>query len=308
MGPREVLRFRALDLMWRNLFFPLLYISLVSDAWSVSVADEARETLKRVLQEESKWIKVHAAEALLPFGETERVARVFLSENEQFGQEPAYRIGIWRVLAQARSPERSYWHQKITEAFRDKNAVDRLFALESLCKLGDPLDASILRDVVEWAVSAAGRERVFAEWLDWQQGDATALARLTAALSSSDPLARLRASYILRQIGSREAPVLAALAHAAAVEPADTPARPYVVGAAFALKADPARLKEWRRELEERALSGVPGSAYEAFQSLQPDLRADDIARVRGQLHAAHGDIRIAASQAILIVASKSHE
>src|SRR5690606_22576845 len=92
------------------------------------------EDLRQILGEQHEWVKVHAAEFLLQLGQPEGVKEAFVSENEQFGDKAPYRIGIWRVLAQAETSEqkKQRWVGKIKKAFLDPRGSDRLHAIETL--------------------------------------------------------------------------------------------------------------------------------------------------------------------------------
>ena len=104
---------------------------------SAELRQNTRQTALRVLraamESEQRWIKVHAAEALLSLGESQDVARTFEIELAARGGEPQYRIGIWRVLAQAAQTDqqREPWITKIVAAFRDPRSPDRLHAAET---------------------------------------------------------------------------------------------------------------------------------------------------------------------------------
>lgn len=104
---------------------------------SRNVREQSVEILRTTLNREEEWVKVHAAEYLLWAGYPEGVKDVFLKENEVRGTRSRYRIGIWRVLAQAseREEEKAKWLGKILEAFRQEDGPDRIHAAETLAKL-----------------------------------------------------------------------------------------------------------------------------------------------------------------------------
>jgi len=105
---------------------------------SETLRDEAVEKLQETLNSDLKWEKVHAAEFLLNLGYTNGVYETFLKEGKDRGGEYYYRIGIWRVLAQASSSpeEKQQWLDSIVTAFKNPIAPDRLHAVEALAKLG----------------------------------------------------------------------------------------------------------------------------------------------------------------------------
>lgn len=127
--------------LWRDLLIENGYLVL-SDLKDYpnnkQMFKKAKDDLISVLYHEERWIKVHAAEFLI--WESQSVPAVreeFLKENERFGDIPQYRIGIWRVLAQAalNDQERAVWVNKIVEVYANENNTDRLHAIESLAKL-----------------------------------------------------------------------------------------------------------------------------------------------------------------------------
>jgi len=127
--------------LWRDLLIENGYLVL-SDLKDYpnnkQMFKKAKDDLISVLYHEERWIKVHAAEFLI--WESQSVPAVreeFLKENERFGDIPQYRIGIWRVLAQAalNDQERAVWVNKIAEVYANENNTDRLHAIESLAKL-----------------------------------------------------------------------------------------------------------------------------------------------------------------------------
>lgn len=105
---------------------------------SDQLVQKSATELSTVLKNEKKFIKVHAAEFLLWLHlNRDTVYQTFINENEQYGTEPKYRIGIWRVLAQASADEqeKNQWIEKIMNVFIDGNATDRIHAAETLAKL-----------------------------------------------------------------------------------------------------------------------------------------------------------------------------
>ncbi len=84
----------------------------------------ALEQLHSTLSSNFEWEKVHAAEFLLNLGYPENVYETFLKEEEQKGDEIYYRIGIWRVLAQAslKSEDKQHWIDSIASVFSSPNS------------------------------------------------------------------------------------------------------------------------------------------------------------------------------------------
>lgn len=173
------------------------------------VRRRAVTALREGLAEQQRWVKVHAAEFLLALSYPRDVRGEIRQELERYGDQPEYRIGLWRVLARAaRTPaERQEYVDKIEAAARDANAADRLHAVESLAKLGVVVDEPTANHIDAWAADAADAEKVFVSWLlhlsghdsvdaDRQQGEIVSLLR------SDDAITRLRAAFVLANLGS----------------------------------------------------------------------------------------------------------
>lgn len=121
---------------------------------------QALTDLKSLLHSEKEWIKVHAAEFLLWENQAvDEVREVYLQEERLFGDVPKYRIGIWRVLAQAAvDPQnRKHWVDKIVAAYLDTAGEDRLHAIETLAKLKVPI-------VHGMEDSLTGSMRIYSLW------------------------------------------------------------------------------------------------------------------------------------------------
>ena len=115
--------------------------TLAGDAEPPWVTQALRErsvaVLRKVMDSEERWVKVHAAEYLLEAGYPEGIRDVFLAEASIYGNQPQYRIGIWCVLARAADSEQEQakWIGKIRDVFVDATAPDRPHAAETLAKL-----------------------------------------------------------------------------------------------------------------------------------------------------------------------------
>ncbi len=285
--------------------FPLLLLGLAGFTHSLGAVEPgkaARATLWKIVREESAWTKVHAAEVLLAAGEREPIADTFRREQELHGQEKNYRVGIWRVMAQACPGERPLWWNKIAAAFLDPRAPDRLFALESLAKLGDPLTPELTAAVSSWAASAPLAERVFADWIEAQQGRPAGIKHLIEGLQSVEVLARYRSAYALRRLQCSDPEALAALRAAARTEPAESIARPVVIGAAYALAAESEQMANWRRALDQMISKGGP-AAYDALQAWPTHGSDADLPFLVALLQHAEADVRTGAAGAILSIA-----
>lgn len=228
----------------------------------------ARAALERALAEDTGWVRVHAAEALIAIGEGAIARATYERELLALEAGPA-RVGAWRVLAAtARTDtERAAWVRKIADVLGVPGAADRLQAIESLCKLRAPITDTVLAQAK--AMNAGPEpERPLANWALHIAGDSSAVSTLVALLGSTDPVVRLRAAYALRWIGAPTDATRAAVATAMEAEPADSLARPYLLSAALVLEAAPARHVAWLRLAEEVLQHGVAGARYELSQTV----------------------------------------
>ncbi|SDD84030.1 hypothetical protein [Niabella drilacis] len=127
---------------WSAGFFAGMLL-LAAGAGSAFARDPVYiKDLRQLLQGQQEWIKVHVAEYLVWSGAAvNEVYRIFREEDRLYAAVPKYRIGIWRVLAQASrsKKERARWVRKIAAVYRDTTAPDRLHAIETLSKLRYPV-------------------------------------------------------------------------------------------------------------------------------------------------------------------------
>jgi hypothetical protein len=171
------------------------------------VSKKALNELLMILKKQPEFIKVHAAEYLIWLGHTEEVRKEFLHENELHGDQPKYRIGIWRVLSQTEKnlQDKQQWNGKIYQAFGDLNGPDRLHASETLAKLQlspgekypEATQKSLLSDnknlqvYTLWATSYASKDSL----------NKNREKFIVKALNDTTVDVRKISSYILRRMG-----------------------------------------------------------------------------------------------------------
>jgi peptidoglycan hydrolase-like protein with peptidoglycan-binding domain len=171
------------------------------------VSKKALNELLMILKKQPEFIKVHAAEYLIWLGHTEEVRKEFLHENELHGDQPKYRIGIWRVLSQTEKnlQDKQQWNGKIYQAFGDLNGPDRLHASETLAKLQlspgekypEATQKSLLSDnknlqvYTLWATSYASKDSL----------NKNRERFIVKALNDTTVDVRKISSYILRRMG-----------------------------------------------------------------------------------------------------------
>ena len=201
---------------------------------------EAIQILQSNLITQSEWVKVHSAEFLLWTGHPEGIKDVFLEEEKKFGKDSPYRIGIWRVLAQAetKAEEKEKWIQKILQAFTDENGKDRVHAAETLAKLRiSPLKD--YPDITRRAMEANNKSlSLYTRW-------GNCYVSLDSLISVRDTFFELMlskkenvtykslAAYVIRQLDKLDKEQWNLLAQSALSEPEDSDIRLHLLNAAF---------------------------------------------------------------------------
>lgn len=166
---------------------------------------ESLATLREVMGTQERWVKVHAAEWLLELGYPQGIAEEFHAELEKYGDEPEYRVGIWRVLAKIpqSARESKAWIDKIKAASIDPKSPDRVHATESLAKLGVSLSSAETASVTNSIKSDDVRLASYSQWLLAVNGDKrkVQIERLCTFLESPDVDSRRIAAYALQFLG-----------------------------------------------------------------------------------------------------------
>ena len=262
---------------------------------------KALHVLRTALEEQERWIKVHAAEALLSLDEPQGVTRIFESELASKGVEPQYRIGVWRVLAQAarRDQQREPWISRILAAFLDTAGPDRLHAAETLAKLGYHASARET-DAFELAArTGPGPLAASARWVLANSGRANGDMLLAELLRSDDSGTRGNAAYAIRHRPKLSSAAWKQLAGAVLKAPRDDNGRVYLISAAF-VHAPLDQMAHFKAELLTYANTGTSEEKYEACAALAKDGQDDDVPLLIGLLDNNDPDVRVGAAQAIL--------
>ena len=273
------------------------------------VREKSVETLRRALDTQERWVKVHAAEYLVRLDYPQGVREEFLEELSEFGHQPKYRVGIWRVLARAAFQEqaRDRWIAQVRLAFDDPDGPDRLHAVESLAKLGYRIQldregfmprAPGDRVFQEAARAEAGPMAAYARWVLANSGRRGGAEWIADLLASPDGPTRTAAAYALRHLKEIPAEAQERLSAAAAAEP-QSPVRVFLVTAA-AVHAGPDRQETFRQDLIAYARRGSPAQQYQACETLAQIGGAEDLPLLAELLDAADADVRSAAANAIL--------
>lgn len=285
-------------------------------------ANRALQVLRDGLRDQSRWVKVHAAEFLLDLSRAEGVRAAFEQELTRHEIDVPYRIGIWRVLARsgATPNARRTYIRRIIEAAIDPDGGDRVHATETLAKLGVALNTTDARAIAAWAEEAPPAEAAFAHWAATRSNDRAGVAdhesRIATMLNHPDPVARLRAAYALSHLdspaeSSRRA-LNAAANRAMDSQPTDrveTLADAYVLSAAWKLAAAESdqtgpdqTVDACRSELERRARR-VPAVAIVFANRMAVNGRSTDSTSLLAAWMddpSTDPDLRLSAANAIL--------
>jgi HEAT repeat protein len=185
------------------------------------------------MRNQTGWLRIHAAEALLDNRESAGIVELFQSEADTAAAP--YRIGVWRILARSTSgEERIRYIERIRAVLRNPQASDRVSAAESLGKL----DAAVQSDreiISHWLLTADDATAVFPRWLlellnDGDDGEANEGA-LAKFLTSPDAVARLRAGFVMGRLKTISPNLITALHNQLDAEPVDSVARIYLITA-----------------------------------------------------------------------------
>lgn len=274
----------------------LLGMAAATDAVSAEVHARSLAVLHEALAEGKVWVKVHAAESLLWTGHPEGVRELFLNEAKSAG--PFYRIGVWRVLAQAAADpeERKAYTEKIAAVLLDPSAEDRGHAAETLGKLGytshDP-------EIVRLAQTETGSNLPLMRWVLANSGDAKDEAYLAELLTSDNVDTRGCAAYALRFFKQLRPETYAKLAEAASKDPTDSPHRVNMISPWY-LHAPESERPAIHARLIEYAERGTKDDKREMCAALGRVPRVDDLGIFERLLDDPDLDARAGAAEALL--------
>lgn len=265
--------------------------------------ERAVKTLRDALAAEQGWVKVHAAEFLLALDYSQGVRETYAKELEMLGDEPQYRIGIWRVMAQAAQDEsqRIRWQRKIRDAFLDIAGPDRLQAAEALGRLGYKPEENENGVFAEAAKSSPDPNfAVCAQWVLADSGKAEDERRLAAFLNSPREPTRMRAACALRFLQTVSDETRQKLIIVAEQEPASSSARACVLSTALVHSSEPKNARRLKEELLKCAQTGSKNDKCEAAAALAAKGGVSDLSALVALLDDPEADVRVNAANAVL--------
>jgi len=238
-----------------NLFY---VVSLFTITWGIltlsctdrqktedisSLKELALNELTDVLKTQSRWVKVHAAEFLLWAGYPTGVKEIYQEEERKYENEPQYRIGIWRVLAQAAitADEKNVYIEKIREAFMDTSGSDRIHAAETMAKLryAPPIQDSLVTKAT--LLSPVKPLAWYTQWsVAYTSDDAfiSARSRLLTLIQEDDGTGRLIGAFALSNLGGLSDDQWDILYKQSIDEPDTSIAKIYLLSASFTTSPD----------------------------------------------------------------------
>ena len=273
------------------VFIGVMRASAESPAAKLADRERSRcyALLTRALEDESRTVRVHAAEALVSLGRSDLALAAFRPNGNT--TEPEYRILVWRVLAAAEpeAEKRRMYTERIRAALLAPASPDKTHAMESLAKLNEPATEAERRNVHAVA-EGAGPASPFALWRLARAGEKDAVDRLAKLLHSSDSVTRFRAAYVLGRVRPTYPAAAAALSAALETEPHESPARPMIRAAAGGNVS---------RELLDDT-TAAPGDRYFAAMFLAETGSPSDYPRLTGLLGDPYSDLRVSGAYALL--------
>lgn len=300
--PRVFFSFPVLCGALALAFFGLARVASAASA-DAALRERSLTTLRHELATTEGWVRVHAAEALIEHGQTVGMASLYTGELTT--ATPPYRIGVRRVLARVGTePERTTHLAAIRAALHDPAGPDRVHAAETFAKLGAATPADI-PVISAWLATADAPTAAYLRWLRVQLAPASRRAAeeaaLAALLQSDVSAARQRAAYALARLSPLAPDTVALLRRRATLEPAESPARAYVVAAAFVHlpRTSPDRA-ELQRRLRSFLAQGTPGEQLEVAVVLGRHGDRDDVPALAALLSAPHPDARIGGASGLL--------
>jgi hypothetical protein len=300
------------------IFYCVIFINCTTmpDPLSKRALDELFVTLRT----QPEFIKVHAAEYLIWLGHKEEAREAFLAEDKLHGDQPKYRIGIWRVLAQTEqdSSGAKTWQDKIYRAFGDLEGPDRLHASETLAKLQlSPLEK--YPEATQQSLSSENKNlKVYTLWaISFASQDSLTKNRVTfinKALKDTTTDVRKISSYILRRMGLTGAQ-WTDFAEQSLAEPDSSELKLSLLTTAFITQPNDG-VQDLKSRLKTKLLSGAEERSYagqiEISMALAEHGQADDLRLLTALLDKnkitgaadpddkEKADVRAAASYAIL--------
>jgi len=265
---------------------------------------KASAVIEQALLENTGWPAIRAVEAALATGIVFDYDAVLAGIEHDVEEVKGLRVGVLRIKAHRVAPEDSKQtcFDGLRSILHDHSATDRLFALETLCKLGEselPEDQASVNSIIEDVGEAA---MPFVLWYRLDSQRDTADQALIRLLDSESGTTRLRAAYVLRRLGPLSGSQWASVKAAAQAHPEDRLAAGYVIAAAYVLAPNPDETARIRNHML-RNFNEYPASAQaEVARSLSVRSDPADMVVLAGWLDHTETAVRLAAAESILLM------
>lgn len=286
-----------------SVFVPLQF------AWAYydENTDKRREHCLTILRDalhsdESFWINVHAAEALIYNIYPDGVEEVFsnLRNNPRSNI-----VGICRVLARLHKKNAVKYQknvQKILDEFLNLESPNRVVALETLAKLNYSEPLAEIRRIAE---SGDSKMIAFARWVLANSGNVNDETMLAELLDSKEPLEYSRAAYALRFMDEIRSDTFTKLETCAARFPDSTKHKVYVLSSLYVHspfeKRDSAKVELLFH------LKGEKHERYEVGAALAIRGLPSDVPALEQLLEDPDLDVRVSAANALLRIERRIH-
>lgn len=264
------------------------------------------DTLRNAVENATNFfIKVHAAEALIGNGITEKVEEYFIAMRKT---DPAFFIGSTRVLARIyKHTDKKKYHSEINtlidQYLHADSAHPRLVALESLGKLEYH---SVVKEIFKDAEQGENGFKAMARWVLSNDGKPGTEASLAALLKSGNVADYRGAAYALRFKTKVTKETVQALKKTAATLDPKELATTYVLSALF-VHSD-AKEKSAVKKILYRQLNGPVAARYEICEALSLNGDRSDLQQLEIFLKDEDNDVRVAAANAILKIENRSSQ
>jgi len=271
------------------------------------ISRRALDQLQSALKNEKEFVKVHAAEALIRMWRESEVLPVFVEEQKLHGNDPHYRIGIWRVLVRSSSDTtaREQYLKKLRDVSLDAKDPDRITATESLAKLKYKIRVEDRPQYEAFAKEASADGVHFYRWL-LAESDKRDIPFLAELLDSSSPQIRGITAYGLWHLSDRVPPeIINKLSGAARTEP-ESKYRVYLYIASFVVTRDPDVRKHFKDLLVAGVAGGTKDEKYQTAMGLALRGAAEDLPLLGKLLDDPEADVRVSAAGAILAIQSRT--
>jgi solute:Na+ symporter, SSS family len=202
--------------------------------------EDAQTILSKILHHQKQWVKVHAAEFLMELGKTKDIDSIFQKEEQLYGTEAPYRVGIWRVLSQIES-QNFKWKVQLIQLAKDSSKSDQLHAIETLAKLKIPPLWMSYRFKNQILQGNNLRLKSYTQWalaIPETDTDKPVIDSLKKMLHSNTVEEKRIAALALRKLNYFPEDSWNELATLALEEPTDSDARVYLLAAAMTLCPD----------------------------------------------------------------------